>query len=66
MLNGAKKSGEYTIVTIMNGKAYGGGWVMAPNADVSDGMFDIYFVDRIPKATIPGLLLKVKKLFFFF
>ena len=45
----------------MNGRAYGGGWVMAPNADVSDGLFDIYFVDRVKKASIPGLLLKVMK-----
>ena len=60
-LNNAKKVGEYTIVTIMNGRAYGGGWVMAPNADVSDGLFDIYFVDRVKKASIPGLLLKVMK-----
>ena len=60
-LNGATKSGEYTIVTIMNGKTYGGGWTMAPNASVSDGLFDIYFVDRVKKASIPGLLLKVLK-----
>ena len=60
-LNNTKKIGEYTIVTIMNGKAYGGGWVMAPNADVSDGMFDIYFVDKVSKASIPGLLMKVMK-----
>lgn len=60
-LNNAKKKGEYTIVTIMNGKTYGGGWTMAPNADVSDGLFDIYFVDRIPKRSIPGLLMKVLK-----
>ena len=60
-LNNTKKIGEYTIVTIMNGKAYGGGWVMAPNADVSDGLFDIYFVDKVSKASIPGLLMKVMK-----
>lgn len=61
ILNDTKKSGEYTIVTIMNGKAYGGGWTMAPNANISDGLFDIYFVDRISKASIPGLLMKVMK-----
>ena len=47
VLNGATKTGEYTSVTIMNGKAYGGGWVMAPNADISDGLFDFYFVDKV-------------------
>lgn len=61
VLNNTKKCGEYTIVTIMNGKAYGGGWTMAPNANISDGLFDIYFVDRVSKASIPGLLMKVMK-----
>lgn len=61
ILNNAKKIGEYTIVTICNGKYYGGGYSMAPNADISDGLFDIYFVDRISKATIPVLLLKLTK-----
>ena len=61
ILNGGKKNGEYTIVTIMNGKCYGGGWKIAPNADISDGLFDIYFVDRIKKSSIPGLLVKLMK-----
>lgn len=60
-LNNTRKSGEYTIVTIMNGKAYGGGWEMAPNARVDDGLFDVYFVDKVSKSKIPGLLLRVKK-----
>lgn len=60
-MNGAIKKGDYTIVTIMKGKTYGDGWTMAPNANVSDGLFDIYFVDKVNKASIPGLLLKVAK-----
>ncbi len=61
VLNGGKKFGEYTIVTIMNGKCYGGGWTMAPRADISDGLFDIYFVDKVNKRNMPGLLLKIMK-----
>lgn len=60
-LNNTKKTGEYTLVTVMNGKAYGGGFNMAPNASINDGLFDIYFADRVSKASIPGLLLKVIK-----
>lgn len=61
ILNDKKLSGKYTIVTIMNGKAYGGGWEMAPNAVLNDGLFDVYFVDKVNKLTIPKLLFKVKK-----
>jgi len=61
VLNEKKLSGKYTIVTIMNGKAYGGGWEMAPNAILDDGLFDVYFVDKVSKLTIPKLLFKVKK-----
>lgn len=60
VLNGDKKIGEYTIVSIMNGKCYGGGWAMAPRADISDGKFDVYFVDKVSKKKMPRLIMKVK------
>lgn len=60
-LNNTKMKGQYTIVTICNGRVYGGGYKIAPNADIRDGLFDIYFVDKISKAVIPGLILKLKK-----
>lgn len=59
-LNGEKVNGYYTMVTIMNGKIYGGGYKLAPNAIVDDGMFDIYFVDKLSKYKLPKLILKLK------
>lgn len=60
-LNNTKMKDSYTIVTIMNGKVYGGGYKIAPNAIVNDGLFDIYFVDKLPKVKIPKLILKLAK-----
>lgn len=60
-LNNTKMKGQYTMVTIMNGREYGGGYKIAPTADIRDGLFDIYFIDKISKAIIPGLILKLKK-----
>lgn len=51
----------YTMVTICNGKVYGGGYKIAPNAIINDGLFDIYFVDALSKVQIPKLFLMLKK-----
>jgi len=52
---------EYTIVTICNGRYYGGGYNIAPSALLDDNMFDIYFVDKISKFSIIKLVPKLKK-----
>lgn len=52
---------DITILAICNGRYYGGGFEIAPNAIYDDGKFDIYLVDRINKIKIPGLLLKLIK-----
>lgn len=48
--------GEYTICTIANGRWIGGGIPIAPLADVTDGMFDLMLVDKVPKWKIPFYL----------
>jgi len=52
---------DITILAICNGKYYGGGFGIAPNASYNDGKFDIYLADSVKKLQIPGLLLKVIK-----
>lgn len=52
---------KFTIFTICNGRYYGGGFKIAPRADVSDGLFDIYYVRKISKFKIPMLFLKLIK-----
>lgn len=38
---------RFFMVTIANGERYGGGFVVAPGAEVNDGLFDIITINRI-------------------
>jgi len=60
-LNDIKMAGEYTIVAICNGGYYGNGYRIAPHAKLDDGLFDIYFIDRISKTSIMKLVPKLKR-----
>lgn len=55
------KVDKFTLLAICNASFYGGGYNIAPTADLSDGYFDVYFVKKISKLRIPALLLKLKK-----
>lgn len=48
-----------TILAICNGQYYGGGFRMAPHATLSDGLFDIYFVEEMPKIKIIPLFVRL-------
>lgn len=52
---------DYTIVAICNGKYYGGGYKIGPEAKINDGLFDIYLADKMHKSKIIGLIPKLKK-----
>lgn len=52
---------KFTILTICNGKMYGGGYRIAPDANLSDGYFDVYFVEKLHKTIIPFLIGMLKK-----
>ncbi|MDD2435582.1 MAG: diacylglycerol kinase family lipid kinase [Bacilli bacterium] len=60
-LNDKQNNKSITLMAICNGRYYGGGFCLAPNALINDGLFDIYLVDAMPKYKIPGALLKLKK-----
>lgn len=49
-------SGPATLCTLNNGKFYGGGFEITPNADFQDGIMDIVVVDKVPKSKIPYLI----------
>lgn len=51
----------YSIVSICNGKYYGGGFNIAPKSELTDGLLDIYFADKMSKLKIIPLILKLKK-----
>lgn len=48
-----------TILTICNGKYYGGGFEIAPNAKLNDGMFDVIETNRLSRLKIIKLLCKL-------
>ena len=54
-------SSKYSIISICNGSYYGGGYNIAPKSNLTDGMFDIYYVEKMNKLKIIPLLLKLKK-----
>ena len=52
---------SYSILSVCNGGYYGGGYNIAPKAQMTDGLLDIYYVEKMPKLKIIPLLLKLKK-----
>ncbi|MBO5414623.1 MAG: diacylglycerol kinase family lipid kinase [Bacilli bacterium] len=59
-INGEVIKDNVTLLSVCNGRVYGGGYKIAPNAYIDDGMFDVYLATNVPKVKIPGLVLKVK------
>lgn len=60
-IDNTKGKEKCTILTICNGTMYGGGYKIAPEASLSDGYFDVYFIKKISKTLIPLLIGKLKK-----
>ena len=52
---------KYTILSICNGGYYGGGYNIAPKAKFTDGLLDIYYVEKMAKIKMIPLILKMKK-----
>jgi YegS/Rv2252/BmrU family lipid kinase len=46
-INGQLLSQECFMISVANGKRYGGGFTVAPKADITDGLLDINIVGRI-------------------
>lgn len=49
-------NGPATLCTLNNGKFYGGGFEITPDADIKDGYMNVVVVDKVPKAKIPYLI----------
>ena len=52
---------KITLLAICNGMYYGGGFKIAPNADLSDGKFDIYKAVDMNKIKLLNVLFKLLK-----
>ena len=46
------------MVSVMNGRRLGGGFMMAPEGQIDDGFFDLTIVDQVGKAMIFALILR--------
>jgi len=44
------------LISIMNGIRLGGGFIMAPDAEPNDGLFDLVIADQVSRTRIFGLL----------
>ena len=55
------EKGNFTILSICNGRYYGGGYNIAPGASLEDGTFEVYYTNKQKMLTIINLLLKLKK-----
>jgi YegS/Rv2252/BmrU family lipid kinase len=49
---GKSYEGRCLLCTVANGKSSGGGFFLTPNADFSDGLLDLCWVDDPPKTTV--------------
>ena len=47
---------SFAILSVGNGRYFGGGMKAVPNARVDDGLFDVVIVDPVRKAAIPPLI----------
>lgn len=60
-INGETLSGEYTTVAVCNGVYYGNGYKISPNSNPTNGLLDVYIVDKVNKLRMVNLILKMKE-----
>lgn len=58
-VDGSERRLRAMLVCVANGKAFGGGMRVAPDADVTDGLLDVVIVHEIPVATFLQVFPKV-------
>ena len=55
------EKGNFTILSICNGRYYGGGYNISPKASLEDNYFDVYYINKLRLPSIINLRLKLKK-----
>lgn len=56
-----QRKGKCTILTICNGQVYGVGYKIAPSAKLTDGYFDVYYVEKVNKPSLLSLINMLKQ-----
>ncbi len=54
--SGGEVSQKCMLVNVANGRYFGGGMMVAPEADAGDGLFDVHYVDELSRLKIFFLL----------
>ena len=57
-MNGKTEKRAVTILSVGNGRYFGGGMKAVPHAEIGDGLFDVIVVDRVNRLAILRLLSK--------
>ena len=52
---------DYTTVGVANGRYYGGGFKVAPHAELNDNKLDIYLVKKMKKLEMAKTILSMQK-----
>jgi len=60
-LDGRTFEGEHLLVAVANTRCYGGGMLMAPDADPADGLLDVVVVEKLPPIGALQLFPKARK-----
>lgn len=54
-------TGDFLMLAICNGKAYGGGYIAAPEADMQDGLLDLVLIRKIGRVAVARVIGGYKK-----
>ena len=59
-INGQRIDGKQTMISVCNGRFYGGGFNPVPEADPADGLLDVLLVKKVSRLQVPAVIGKYK------
>ena len=59
-IDGERIEDEFTMISVCNGRFYGGGFNPVPEADPSDGLLDVLLVKKVSRMQVPAVVGKYK------
>ncbi len=59
-INGERIDGKQTMISVCNGRFYGGGFNPVPEADPADGLLDVLLVKKVSRLQVPAVIGKYK------
>ena len=61
LVDGKEYESDYTTIAVCNARYYGGGYKIGTNAELDDGLADVYLINDLPKLKMASLILGMKK-----